>query len=113
VAAQPILENSLGILALAGYTELIPAGQTLPVSCSRTFANAQDDQPGLTITLAQQQAGQRRQIAEATIENLPPRPRGTLFVSITLFIDAQKQLRVRTVIEETGLTQEVGTFPVR
>ena len=33
--------------------------------------------------------------------------------SITLFIDAQKQLRVRTVIEETGLTQEVGTFPVR
>jgi len=107
------LREPIGIVTLAdAFTEIIPAGSELPHTFSETFANAADNQPGITITLAQKQPSGTEKIAAVTIDNLPKRPQGMLHVVVTIKVSRKKELTLKATVSETGYVKEFGPFPV-
>ena len=92
---------------------MIPAGSTLPQTYSETFGNAADNQDAFRITIAQKDPSGIEQILVADINQLPPRPKGLLNVTVTLTVDVHKQLRLKATVSETAYAREFGPVPVK
>ena len=91
---------------------MIPAGQSLPRTYSESFGNATDNQTAIRITIVQRDASGTEQIVVADIDNLPHRPKGKLNVIVTITVDANKQLRMKATVPETGYIKQFGPFAV-
>jgi molecular chaperone DnaK (HSP70) len=111
---RPVLESPIGIVTVdSSFTQLIPAGERLPYVFSDVFGNAEDNQKQIEVALSQKRPEGVEQIASIVADNLPPRPKGTLRVIVTLTISATKELRVKVTITETGYVKEFGPFLVK
>jgi len=102
---------SLGIETIGGvFTKLIKKNTTIPTKESQVFSTADDNQPAVTVNIAQ---GERefikdnKKLGEFNLEGIEPAPRGVPAIEITLDIDANGILKVSAKDKKTGKENKI------
>jgi molecular chaperone DnaK len=102
---------TLGIETMGGvFTKLIAKNTTIPTKHSQVFSTAEDNQPAVTVKVAQ---GERelfkynKMLGEFNLEGIAPAPRGIPQVEITLDIDANGILNVSAKDKNTGKENKI------
>ena len=109
-----ILKLPIGIATSASnFTELVPAGITLPYTFSDLFANAHDNQQVITITLSQKKPkGELVTITDFNAYDLPARSKGTLHLKLTIEINENNELFISLTSIKENYSKAMGPFRV-
>ena len=102
---------SLGIETMGGVmTKLIKKNTTIPTKQSQVFSTAEDNQPAVTVVIAQ---GERefikdnKVLGQFNLEGIAPARRGQPQIEITLDIDANGILKVSAKDKNTGKENKI------
>ncbi|MDD5051843.1 MAG: molecular chaperone DnaK [Sulfuricurvum sp.] len=102
---------SLGIETLGGVmTKIIEKGTTIPVKKSQVFSTAEDNQPAVSISVAQGErefARDNKSLGLFELTGIPSARRGVPQIEVTFDIDANGILTVSATDKGTGKTQEI------
>jgi molecular chaperone DnaK len=97
---------SLGIETMGGVmTKLIEKGTTIPVKKSQVFSTAEDNQPAVSINVAQGErefAKDNKSLGKFDLSDIPAAPRGVPQIEVTFDIDANGVLNVSAKDKGTG-----------
>ena len=102
---------SLGIETLGGVmTKIIEKGTTIPVKKSQVFSTAEDNQPAVSISVAQGErefAKDNKSLGLFELGNIAAAPRGVPLIEVTFDIDANGILTVSAKDKGTGKEQKI------
>jgi len=102
---------SLGIETLGGVmTKLIEKGTTIPVKKSQVFSTAEDNQPAVSIMVAQGErefAKDNKSLGRFELSDIPAAPRGVPQIEVTFDIDANGVLNVSAKDKGTGKENKI------
>lgn len=102
---------SLGIETLGGiFTKLIERNTTVPTKKSQIFSTAADNQPAVTIRVAQGERsmfGDNKLLGQFDLIGIPPAPRGVPQIEVTFDIDANGIIHVTAKDIGTGKEQKL------
>ena len=102
---------SLGIDTMGGVmATIVEANTTIPCSKSQIFTTAVDNQPAVTIVIAQgnrSMTKDNKQIGLFNLEGIAPARRGVPQIEVTFDIDANGILSVSAVDKGTGKEQKI------
>jgi molecular chaperone DnaK len=102
---------SLGIETLGGVmTKLIEKNTTIPTKASEMFSTAEDNQSEVTVHVLQGErelAADNKSLGRFNLTDIPPAPRGTAQIEVTLDIDANGILNVSAKDKVTGKSQSI------
>ncbi len=102
---------SLGIETMGGvFTKLIEANTTIPTKKSEVFSTAADNQPAVSIRVAQGERSMyndNKEIGKFDLTDIPPAPRGVPQIEVTFDIDANGILNVSAKDKGTGKEQSI------
>ncbi|MBI4146697.1 molecular chaperone DnaK [Candidatus Woesearchaeota archaeon] len=102
---------SLGIETLGGVlTKLIERNTTIPAKKGQTFSTAADNQPAVTIRIAQGERpmfNDNKLLGQFDLVGIPPAPRGVPQIEVTFDIDANGILSVTAKDLGTGKVQSM------
>ncbi len=102
---------SLGIETMGGVmTKLIEKGTTIPVKKSQVFSTAADNQPAVSIVVAQGErefARDNKSLGQFELSDIPAAPRGVPQIEVTFDIDANGVLNVSAKDKGTGKENKI------
>ena len=102
---------SLGIETLGGvFTKLIDRNTTVPTKKSQVFSTAEDNQNAVTIRVFQgerEMAADNKLLGQFDLVGIPPAPRGTPQIEVTVDIDANGIVNVSAKDKSTGKEQQI------
>jgi len=102
---------SIGIETLGGImTKMIDKGTTIPVSKKEVFSTAEDNQPAVTINIAQGENelfDKNKRLGTFTLDGIPSAPKGVPQIEVSLDIDANGVLTVKAMDKGTGKEQNI------
>ncbi|MBT3308258.1 MAG: molecular chaperone DnaK [Gammaproteobacteria bacterium] len=102
---------SLGIETLGGVmTKLIEKNTTIPTKAQQVFSTADDNQGAVTVHVLQgerEQASANKSLGRFDLTDIPPAPRGTPQIEVSLDIDANGILNVSAKDKATGKEQSI------
>ncbi len=102
---------NLGIETMGGVmTKLIDANTTIPTKKTQVFTTATDNQPAVTIRIAQgnrPQFNDNRLLGQFNLDNIPPARRGVPQIEVTIDIDASSLVTVSAKDLGTGKEQHI------
>lgn len=102
---------SLGVEVEGGLIHvMIPRNTTIPVKKSNIYTTAVDNQPAVTIHIAQgerKMATDNKSLGQFNLEGIPPLRRGQAQIEVTFDIDASGLLNVSALEKTTGKEQKI------
>ncbi len=102
---------SLGIETMGGVTtKLVEKNTTIPTKASEMFSTAEDNQTEVTVHVLQgerEMAVDNKSLGRFNLTDIPPAPRGTAQIEVTLDIDANGILNVSAKDKVTGKEQSI------
>ena len=102
---------SLGVEVEGGMVDVVvPRNTTIPYKKTKTYTNAADNQPAVTIHVVQGErpmAADNKSLGLFNLEGIPPMPRGQAQIEVTFDIDANGVLNVSAKEKTTGKEQKV------
>ncbi len=102
---------SLGIETMGGVmTKLIEKNTTIPTNANQIFSTAEDNQGAVTVHVLQgerEQAAANKSLRKSALADIPPAPRGTPQIAVSLDIDSNGILNVSAKDKATGKEQSI------
>jgi len=89
---------------------VVPRNTTIPYKKAKTYTNAVDNQPAVTIHVVQGErpmASDNKSLGMFNLEGIPPMGRGQAQIEVTFDIDANGILNVSAKEKTTGKEQKV------